>query len=147
MPSRTAAGDGAWSFWLDVHGGTVSREPDGSLAVRDLAGAVAMRLPIPYITDSAGVPGVREPADVNGTYEVGAHNGRTLVTVKVPLPWLDDPARVWPVRVDPTVERAGYDSTKNYKSDGTFVDGGPMRIGSPNDAGKMGSPVVPVGAG
>ncbi|UER55483.1 hypothetical protein HJG43_14115 [Kineosporiaceae bacterium SCSIO 59966] len=53
----------------------------------------------------------------------------------MPTAWLDDPARVWPVLVDPTFqyERAGYDDAYNYKSDGTVVRGGPMRVGSIGD--------------
>lgn len=133
VADRQAAGDGAWGFWLNIKNGNLAPKDNGGLSVTDAAGTEVMSLPVPYINDSSGVPGVREPADVLGSYALSKQGSRWLVTVQVPTAWLDDPARVWPVHVDPTFRAAGYDAVKSYKSDGYWTEDGAMRIGSTGD--------------
>lgn len=98
---------------------------DGGLDyVETLTGQVAGRIPAPTVHDKAGVPG---PATL--TYAPGA------ITIAVDSVWLTDPARVWPVTLDPTTviqpdPTAGKDTyvqqstpTTNYGTSTSLVVG------------------------
>jgi len=132
VQDRAAAGDGVWSFWVDVRNGSLRLDADGGVSAVNASGETAMRMPIPYIEDSSSVPGVRGPADVNGRYTISRVSGRWLVQVHVATGWLDAPQRVYPVLVDPTWVAPGYDKVVAYKSDGTSNADGQIRIGSPD---------------
>jgi hypothetical protein len=127
----------AWSFWLDITGGTPTLVGSGAVEILDAAGRVALALPVPYIQDSAGLAGVREPNDTNGRYLLERVDGRWKLTVSVDRDWLNRKDIVYPVRVDPTLATPGYDAVWAIKNDGTVVQDGQARIGSPNSAGGM----------
>lgn len=129
-------GAASWSFWLDVAGGTPSVTENGSVEIVNGDGDLVMGMPLPYVFDSAAVPGVREAADINGAYTLDQVDGRWRLTVSVDRAWLNDPARVYPVMVDPTLGTVQYDSSQSFKSDGT-VAVGELKFGSPVDNGKM----------
>jgi hypothetical protein len=126
-----------WSFWLDITGGTPTVVPSGAIEITNPAGRVTMALPVPYIQDSAGLAGVREPNDTNGRYLLEQVDGRWRLTVTVDPDWLNRKDIVYPVRVDPTLATPGYDAIWAIKNDGTVVQDGQARIGSPNSAGGM----------
>lgn len=132
-----AAKAASWSFWLDIAGGGVpGLVANGSIEILDPAGNVVLGMPVPYVFDSAGTNG-RAPADINGTYTLTQVAGRFKLTVAVDRGWLNDPARVYPVNVDPTTAGVWYDSEQSFKSDGVTIVGDGLRIGSPNDGGKL----------
>jgi YD repeat-containing protein len=133
-----ASGAAEWAFWLDVKGGTPKLVESGAIEVSDAAGELVIALPIPYIQDSAGVAGKREPNDVNGSYGLEQVEGRWQVTVRVDREWLNRKDITYPVLVDPTLYTASYGSAVAYKNNGVIVQDGLVREGSPNDgAGGM----------
>ena len=140
MLAASPGDDGAadWSFWLDINGdATPTVVETGAVEIRRADGSLAFGMPIPYVFDSAGVEGVREPSDTNGKFSLEQKGSRWVLTVSVDRGWLNDPERVYPVAVDPTLASVGYDSAASYKSDGTVVQGAPMRTGNPNDGGRL----------
>lgn len=98
-------------------------EADGSLAyVETITGQVIGGIPAPTVHDASGNPGT-----VTMTYADGA------ITTAIDPAWLADPARVWPVTLDPTTltlqpDSSGMDATldsvypdSNYGTD-TYVE-------------------------
>ncbi len=100
-----AAGVTAWSFWLDITGGRPTLVKSGAIEIINEAGQLAVALPVPYVTDSAGVAGARETNDINGRYLLEQVDGRWRVTVEVDRDWLNRKDLRYPVRVDPTIPR------------------------------------------
>lgn len=77
---------------------------DGSLRFQDVGGNQFAKLPAPTVADS-GQGGDAPIGTV--TYSLDAAEGDTWrLTVAVDRAWLDDPSRVYPVRIDPTVNVA-----------------------------------------
>jgi RHS repeat-associated protein len=73
---------------------------DGSIRFEDSDGAAVVVLPAPVMSDSAPQPVVSR--DVH--YELGPEeDGHWKLTVEADREWLDDPDRVWPARIDPTM--------------------------------------------
>lgn len=79
-----ADGAAEWSFWLDLDGGTPTLTDNGSLEIHNTAGELEMGMPIPYVFDSAAVPGVREANDINGHYTLEQVDGSWKLTVNHP---------------------------------------------------------------
>lgn len=107
---HSAAAPSRVSFGLSLPAGaSLAGQPDGGLAVR-VAGATVFTLPAPSAVDSAGGPG--RAAATRASYAVSGPAGSPTVTVTVPGAWLSDPARVFPVLVDPTSvgSTAAYDT-------------------------------------
>jgi len=112
---HSAAAPSSVSFGLSLPAGaSLAGQPDGGLAVR-MAGATVFTLPAPSAVDSAGEPG--RAAATRASYAVSGPAGSPTVTVTVPSAWLSDPARVFPVLVDPT----SVGSTAAYD---TYIEGG-----------------------
>lgn len=116
-------------------GFTVREGRSGSydLVARD--GTVAMTIPPALMVDSSGKEGVREPASANTPMTVTKDGNSWVLSVTPDLAWLTDPARVYPVSVDPTVTTGvgGVDAW-SYKSDGAVVHDGKIRIGNSRDS-------------
>jgi RHS repeat-associated protein len=73
---------------------------DGSVRFEDSKGTVVVVLPPPVMSDSAPQPAISH--DVH--YELGPEeDGHWKLTVEADREWLDDPDRVWPIRIDPTM--------------------------------------------
>lgn len=90
-----------WNFPLRLKGLT-AKVVDGSVVLSDGAGQERLSIPPGFMTDSAPRTENTAPAQSYGVkYEI-ADNGRTL-RVSLDSAWLDDPARVFPVLMDPTV--------------------------------------------
>lgn len=76
----------------EIAGVVPTLSADGGLDyVETLTGSIVGRIPAPTVHDAAGVEGA-----ATLTYSAGA------VTIAVDPAWLADPARVWPVTLDPT---------------------------------------------
>ncbi|WP_326954014.1 LamG-like jellyroll fold domain-containing protein [Amycolatopsis sp. NBC_01286] len=100
---RSAAAPSTWVFPLSLNGLTPRAEADGSVSLVDGAGAVRERIPRGYAFDSRVDPVSGDPAT---TYAVGyaltTSAGAPALKVTLDPAWLADPARVFPVTVDPT---------------------------------------------
>ncbi|WP_053719233.1 RHS repeat-associated core domain-containing protein [Saccharothrix sp. NRRL B-16348] len=91
----------SWSFPLRLKG-LSARIVDGAVSLVDGSGAERMRIPAGYMVDSAPVTDTSGPATSHGVRYELADNGGTLRVV-LDQAWLDDPKRVYPVLVDPSV--------------------------------------------
>ncbi|GIF23486.1 RHS repeat-associated protein [Actinoplanes tereljensis] len=86
-------GPASYAFSLDTQGLTAVPQPDGSIVFRSAAGASVLTMPAPYMYDSAAGTSTKVTQTVSGS----------TVTVTADAAWLADPARKYPVVVDPTI--------------------------------------------
>ncbi|MCE7006676.1 DUF6531 domain-containing protein [Kibdelosporangium philippinense] len=94
----------SWEFALDLKG-LQAKVVDGQIVFTDNSGAVVLRVPAGYMLDSTRQDS-GEPATSYGVkYSLGQRDGRPVLRVELDSAWLRDPARVYPVRVDPTIVR------------------------------------------
>jgi len=99
-----------YSYRLSLSpGATASTGPGGSVLVKDAAGANSLRVSPPTVQDAA--PGSAPQVLPVRMSLAGAGDGATL-TVTVDRGWLADPARVFPVRVDPQITDATSSATE-----------------------------------
>lgn len=81
---------------------------DGAIVfVSEADGSGVLEIPPALMVDSAGKTGVREPAMVNTPMTLTQDKSGWLVSVSPDLAWLGDPARVYPVSIDPTLRVIG----------------------------------------
>jgi RHS repeat-associated protein len=109
----------ALSFPLDIGGGTAELDGDGGIVItEDATGEVTASIPPGFMVDSGPDGGARSDAV---DYQLEEVDGQAILRVTPDRAWLDDPARVWPVRVDPTtVKRTPFDDT--YVKQGVTAD-------------------------
>jgi RHS repeat-associated protein len=92
-----------YRFALDLSDGlTPELLEDGSIAIREADGKVFGALPAPVISDSSG--GLNGPASAVHYHLEAAPEGEWLLSVIASEEWLSDPARSYPVTVDPSVK-------------------------------------------
>ncbi len=104
---KSAKAGNSWLFPLRLQGLTPRMAADGSVELVDRSGQVKVWLPRGNMQDSKVDPrhgGVAE--STNLTYELISHEGAPALRVTADAAWLRDPARVFPVRVDPTATTA-----------------------------------------
>ncbi|WP_439678262.1 DNRLRE domain-containing protein [Embleya sp. MST-111070] len=94
-----------WDFPLHLAGLTPTLDENGNVVLTDAAGAVQAMVPHGWMMDSAVAPSSGEGATSGGvTYELLTRDdGTRVLRVKLDRAWLNDPSRVYPVKVDPTV--------------------------------------------
>ncbi|GIH03514.1 hypothetical protein Rhe02_15810 [Rhizocola hellebori] len=106
----------SWVFPLRLKGLRASIEKNGSVVLRDDKDAVVARIPRGWMQDSKFLTHEGDFVKSDAvTYEL--IDGGTALKVTADRKWLDDPARVYPVRVDPT--------TTFYTDGDVFVDPDP----------------------
>lgn len=106
------------TFPLDLEGLTAELEQTGGVVLRDGAGEVVTAIPPGFMIDSSPGEGARSDAVA---YALEERAGQQVLVVTPDRAWLEDPARVWPVRVDPTiVDRTPFDDT--YVKSGQSAD-------------------------
>ncbi|GIF05003.1 LamG-like jellyroll fold domain-containing protein [Actinoplanes siamensis] len=99
-----AAGN-EWVFPLKLQGLTARTGKNGSLDLVAADGSVAMQVPRGYMQDSKVDPHSGAPAESDGVrYELITAAGGPALKVTADQAWLNDPARQYPVRIDPTIE-------------------------------------------
>jgi len=114
-----SASDATYVWRMTAPGLTPKKDDFGDLEFRDGSGTVVFTMPIPRMWDSSGKSGESAPADANVPYDVvKVSQGVFELTLRPSLDWLQDPARVYPVNVDPSVS-PGPNDIRAFKSDGT----------------------------
>ncbi|WP_328953430.1 LamG-like jellyroll fold domain-containing protein [Kitasatospora purpeofusca] len=105
---------GSWTFPLHTTGLTPALTADGEVEFKDAEGTVRIRVPRGVMHDSA--PG--GPAESTAVrYTLDGQGADRTLTVTADPAWLHDPARVFPVVVDPTT------TTGNSRANAsTYVD-------------------------
>jgi hypothetical protein len=111
---HSAAAANSWTFPLNLTGLTASQNSDGAIVFTDAAGVVQASVPAGFMQDSNIDPVSGERPTSNAvTYQLVTANGAPALQVSVDAAWLRDPARVFPVTVDPTVYSGAYGSTSS----------------------------------
>lgn len=88
-------------FLLEASSGlTPTLTEAGAVEFRDQEGNLVTELPAPLMSDSADTPAISD--HVHYALEA-AGEGRWQLAVEADPEWLEDPARVLPVRIDPTI--------------------------------------------
>ncbi|MGK5441503.1 DNRLRE domain-containing protein [Micromonospora sp. URMC 105] len=104
---RAPAGPASYTFTLDTAGLTAQQRADGSIAfVPRAGGEPAFVMPAPFMYDAKDdkASPVGKVWSDKVTQTVTQSGGRSTVTVTADAGWLADPARVYPVVVDPTIK-------------------------------------------
>jgi hypothetical protein len=98
-----APGEAAsFRFPLQLDGLEPAPQPDGSIALVDPEGMEAMRIPAATAWDSAVDPLSAEPTYGPASLELTNEAGSWVLTLGTDPAWLADPARQYPVYLDPT---------------------------------------------
>jgi hypothetical protein len=129
----------SWAFPLQTNGLTPTQGEDGSISLAGKDGAVELVIPAPQMWDSNIDPLSGDAVEGPASQTLSkAADGSWTLSISADQKWLADPARVWPVTVDPTTMEANnaYSSDSfvssayptanynvNYESDsGAFTD-------------------------
>jgi RHS repeat-associated protein len=123
----------SWSWAVDADGLVLHKTADGGVEFRDADGAVVFLLPPPSMSDSSAVAGTRTSADAPVRTTVLRRGDSWTLTLSADRDWLNDPARVYPVLVDPTISTAANEFMHAYKSNGMTSNG--MQVGNSNNGG------------
>ncbi|MEU8286703.1 DNRLRE domain-containing protein [Micromonospora sp. NPDC048905] len=120
------SGPATYTFTLDVDSVRAVPEADGSLSffATDWQGPALFTMPRPYMYDSADDQAsvVGKAMSYQVSQRVSQQDGRTVVTVSADDAWLRDPARKYPVVIDPTIK---VQPTLNQAQDVMLASGGP----------------------
>jgi len=119
--SARPSGPVSWQLPLRTKGLTARLEPDNSVSFVDSKGAVVSSLPAATAWDAAVDPRSGEHTSTSAVHLSVTQNspGRASLTITPDASWLADPARRYPVTVDPT-----YATTSGYANFDTFVQEG-----------------------
>jgi hypothetical protein len=93
----------SWDFPLSLTGLTPRLSAAGTVELVDAAGTVAAEIPHGFMEDSAWSPSGDGAESEAVTFALNQTAAGWVLTVTADSAWLDDPARVYPVTVDPTV--------------------------------------------
>ena len=80
---------------------TPELSPDGSIDFLEGEGDRVAVMPAPTVSDAGSMLPISGPASYSLARQ---EDGSWMLSVEVERSWLEDPAREWPVRVDPTLE-------------------------------------------
>jgi large repetitive protein len=124
---HSAPAAATWIFPFQLTGLTAQLDSDGSVELVDSSGTAQAFIPAGMATDShfdpqAGPDGAESPV----TYQLVSYEGGTALQASIDPAWLADPARVFPVTVDPSVKPQTTSSTyvdypNNHNNSGTTV--------------------------
>ncbi|MFJ9121900.1 LamG-like jellyroll fold domain-containing protein [Streptomyces sp. NPDC102394] len=105
-----------WRFPLALNGLSAAIDEYGNVIFTDTEGTLRAWTPAGWMQDSDFAPDSNEGVMSSGVhYSLTEEDGRQVLVVKLDKEWLTDPARVFPVRVDPSVK--SVDATS-----GTYVE-------------------------
>ncbi|MFB9926081.1 LamG-like jellyroll fold domain-containing protein [Amycolatopsis halotolerans] len=130
---HSASVPNTWLFPLTLNGLTPRLEPDGSVSLLDGAGAMRQRIPRGYAFDSRVDPVSGVPTTTYAVgYELTTAAGKPALKVTLDPKWLADPARVFPVTVDPTFTDAPASTYAEIGAPGDHSMEKVVKIGSYN---------------
>ncbi len=129
----SAAAPDRFVFPLVLRGLTASIDGNGDVVYRDEAGTERARTPHGFMTDARVDPASGEAARSTGvTYALVPRGKGVALEVRLDRQWLNDPARAYPVTVDPQVTTAAW-------ADDTYVMSGFHRDASSDTELKVGT--------
>ena len=100
---NNASAPTSWTFPLALEGLTASLDSDGAVVLSDSAGKAVLTIPHGFMRDSNIDPASNDGAQSNGvTYTLATVDGQQALRVDLDSAWVHDPARVFPIDVDPT---------------------------------------------
>lgn len=118
---QSAKAPAVYQFPLQLTGVTARVDEDGSVVYEDADAKPVFRTPRPWMMDSS-VPEREGPGitSLDASYALAtAADGGQVLELRLSQQWLQDPARVFPVKVDPTVDNVA--SSNNPGGDGGAV--------------------------
>ncbi|MCP3820578.1 DNRLRE domain-containing protein [Streptomyces sp. A3M-1-3] len=128
LHSRDAAN--SWTFPLDLKGLTPRISADGDVEFTDASDKVAATIPHGFMEDSKVDPRSGDRTLSRAvTYELTTVDGKPALRMTADRAWLDDPARVYPVTVDPTFTASNSTYTQNTIS-GDHSTENTLKVGS-----------------
>lgn len=119
---HSASAPTTWTFLLNLRGLAPSVRASGRVVFTNRRGKVVAWSPHAFMTDSANLGGRSGVGAYSGkvTYQLSRDSGGAWVlTMTLDKTWLEDPARVFPVTVDPTLVPWNFNDTAD-----TFVQTG-----------------------
>ncbi|WP_159012053.1 FG-GAP-like repeat-containing protein [Streptomyces sp. NRRL F-5123] len=112
---KSADAPADWVFPLRLEGLTASQAADGSVVFTDEAGTARASLPKGWMEDSAVDPHSGDgEISTAVTLSLVTYQGAPAVRMHADEAWLHDAARVFPVRIDPTVVGSVDDNSDTY---------------------------------
>ncbi|MEV8097778.1 LamG-like jellyroll fold domain-containing protein [Kitasatospora sp. NPDC085879] len=119
---RSAKAGNTWDFPLDLKGLTPSLNADGGVDLKDAKGTVTATIPAPYAFDSKIDPVSGDRATTHAvTYRLVTDGATPVLRMTLDARWLNDPARVFPVTVDPSV--SVWDKIRSTYAESNFPTG------------------------
>ncbi|WP_427885160.1 putative adhesin [Kribbella sp. GL6] len=120
LRSKSSARSYVFPLYLQ---GLTARQDTGGIALVDAQGNQKARIPAGFMVDGAS-------ATSSGvSYRLTDVAGRQALEVTLDGQWLDDPARVYPVRVDPTVTEARSSQGVTVRDSGSYLSDSDFMIG------------------
>ena len=108
----SASAASSWTFPLSLTGVTLGQASDGQYQLLDSSGNVVAVLGVPTAWDSNVNSFTGESAQTwDVAYSLATVGGVEQLTMTLDSSWLDDPSRVFPVMMDPTVSLVGQTDT------------------------------------
>ncbi|WHM37543.1 LamG-like jellyroll fold domain-containing protein [Streptomyces sp. BPTC-684] len=104
----------SWVFPLEVKGLTPKIAENGDVVFTDADGKITATIPHAFMEDSKIDPRSGDFAQSRAvSYELTTVDGKPALQMTADRTWLDDPKRVFPVTVDPTVTASNSTYTQN----------------------------------
>lgn len=94
----------SWRFPLRLSGLTPATAADGTISFTNDAGEVVLRIPPGVAVDSSTTPRIPIPASTPVALALEGQGATLTLVASVDRAWLVDPARIYPVRVDPSFD-------------------------------------------
>lgn len=123
LPDRAEA---SYTWLVEADALDLRFDEFGNIEFVNRYGQVQFYIPVPVMWDSSGVEGVSEDALENVDAELTETADGWELTLTPDYGWLSDPARVFPVSIDPTMisgeaNRVAYKQDGARRTDATFV--------------------------
>lgn len=124
----------SWEWQVDTDGLELEVDKHGDVLFVDEDGETQFAMPRPLMWDSAGTLGDRANAQGDLKVEVAKVGTEWTLTIKAARSWLNSPARVYPVSVDPELYQ-GASETHGYKTNGQYNHNFGIQAGNTNSSG------------